>query len=49
MVSPFKPKYNGPTVTDRLDEYEEAVNQYKLLQRADQKVDIFAGYLCSFR
>lgn len=34
----------GPTVTDRFNDYDEAVNQYKLLQRADEKRDIFVGY-----
>lgn len=36
-------------ITDRMDEYDEAVNQYKLLQRTDQKVDIFAGYFYNFK
>ena len=32
-----------------MDEYDEAVNQYKILERAEQKKDIFSDYFHSFR
>ena len=47
IISPMNSKYFGPTGTDRFNDYDEAVNQYKLLQRADQKIDIFGGYFFS--
>ena len=31
-------------VTEREEEFSEAVMQYKLLQRVDTKVDVFAKY-----
>lgn len=50
LASPFKAKYLGPTATDRLDEeYDEALHQYRLLQRTDQRVDVFGGYFHAFR
>lgn len=44
IKSPFREKDHVVEVPDRVDEYNEALMQYKLLQRADSKVDAFAKY-----
>lgn len=33
----------------KMNLYDETVNQYKLLQRTDEKTDIFGGYFSNFR
>lgn len=44
IKSPFREKEHNYEITERADEYSEAMMQYKLLQRADTKVDAFAKY-----
>ena len=49
IISPVRKK---ELKTDRMslfNEYDETVNQYRLLQRTDEKVDIFGGYFSNFR
>lgn len=41
LASPLQKKANLTTTTEKLNEYDEAVNQYKILERAEQKKDIF--------
>lgn len=44
IKSPFREKEHAVEIVDHLDEYNEALMQYKLLQRAETKVDAFAKY-----
>lgn len=44
IKSPFREKDHFVEVPDRMEEYNEALMQYKLLQRAESKVDAFAKY-----
>lgn len=44
IKSPFIEKHHFVEASDHMDEYNEALMQFKLLQRAESKVDAFAKY-----
>lgn len=44
IKSPFREKECMYEVTEREEEFSEAMMQYKLLQRVETKVDVFAKY-----
>jgi hypothetical protein len=48
LRSPFREKEHVYEVTERVAEMSEAMMQFKLLQRAETKVDAFAKYYFQF-
>lgn len=49
LISPLQKKTNVTSTTEKLNDYDEAVNQFKILERTEQKKDIFGEYFCQFR
>ena len=49
MISPLQKKGKGNKNLFKMDEYDEAVNQFKILERAEEKKDIFEEYFSYFK